>query len=140
MGIVPEPARPRGGDRSATREAPDGRRHDARQDGDVEGFLDVVESAIPEGSAHELDVLIAGEDDYGHLRMLAAQMIEHLHARHAGHLQVEQHEIWLKDRHELQGLGATDGMFHGVGQPGEDIPQHRADVRFIFDDEDATGR
>jgi hypothetical protein len=46
-------------DRSVARDAPDGRRHDARQDGDVEGFLDVVEGAVPEGSTRELDVLIA---------------------------------------------------------------------------------
>jgi hypothetical protein len=94
----------------------DRRRDDPRERVDFERLAQIVERPVPQRGARHLDVLIPAHDDDGEGRTVAAQVLEHLDPGHLRHQQVEQDDIGLKERHELQRLGAPDGDRHAVAE------------------------
>jgi hypothetical protein len=73
------------------------------------GLPQVVERPAPQRGARHLDVRVPGQDDDAEGRTVPAQVIEHLDPGHLRQRQVEENDIGLKDRYELQRLGAPDG-------------------------------
>ena len=68
---------------------------------------------------------------------MRAQPIEHLEAVHAGHLDVEQHEVGRFALGQRQPFLAGRGADELVAFVLERHPQRVADGRFVVDDQDA---
>ena len=66
-----------------------------------------------------------------------AQPLEHFDAVHAGHLDVEQHEVGRLALGEREALLAGRGADELVAFVLERHPQRVADGRFVVDDQDA---
>ena len=102
-----------------------------------ERLLDEVERALLGGLDRGADRAVAGDDDDRQRLVHGAQPVEHLEAVHAGHLDVEQHEIGRLALGERQAFLAGRGADELVALVLEGHPQRIADRRFVVDDQDA---
>ena len=73
----------------------------------------------------------------GSASFMRAQPIQHVEAVHAGHLDVEEHEVGRLALGERQALLAGGGADEVVPFVFERHPQRVADGRFVVDDQDA---
>ena len=61
--------------------------------------------------------------------------VQHLHAGHVGHHQVEQHQVVAAVLDLLQALGAVLGQIDGVAFGGQQHFQAFADIELVVDDQ-----
>ena len=70
-------------------------------------------------------------------RSRVAHLLEHVHAGHVGHHEIEQHQVVGGAVELLQALAAVVGEFHDVAAfQGQKVVQTFADIQLIVDDED----
>jgi hypothetical protein len=81
----------------------------------------------------------AGDHDHQDAGVFLLDAPQHLHAVHAGHLQVQQHDMDFFTGQDGQPLFAVGGPENGAAHAGEDALGSVADAGFIVDDQDSDG-
>jgi hypothetical protein len=96
----------------------------------VEGLLEVVADPVADPRGGALQAAAAGDHDDLGVRELAAHHAHHVLALHAGHVEVERHQLDPLGAQGLQRLGAASGLQHIV-VGGEDHAQRLARAALV---------
>ena len=102
-----------------------------------ERLLDEIERALLGRLDRRADRAVAGDDDDRQRLVHRAQPLEHFEAVHAGHLDVEQHQVGRLALGERQPLLPGRGQDALVALRIRGHPQRVADGRLVVDDQDA---
>ena len=104
----------------------------------VERLLEEVVGAELGGLDRRLDRAVTRDHDDDRVRVLLAQLLQHLEPVESRHLDVEQHQVRPALAVEAERLVAGAGLQHLVALVVEQLLQRGADARLIVHHEDAV--
>ena len=101
----------------------------------VDGLGDVVVRTQAHRLDGGLDGALRGEHDHHHARLQLLDAGEQLHAVHAWHLQVRDHDAGRPLAHTIQAFSAVGGTLGAKAPRRHQLSQPRAGVGFVFHDQ-----
>jgi hypothetical protein len=103
---------------------------------DVHGLAEIVIGPFSHGLVGGLARAEGRNDDDRHVRVETVDLPERLHAAHARHLEVQDHDVRQVLLYPLHGLQAVPGLAAGVPFLRKRLGQNEAHVRLIVYDQD----
>ena len=103
----------------------------------VPGLGEIIVGAEFEGVDRGFDGAVGRDHEDRRFLVARAHLLEHVHAGHVGHHEIEQHQVVGSRIEFLQALAAVVGEFDEVAAfQGQKVVQTFADIQFIVDDQD----